>query len=63
MTFVAAAFLGHSDPKITKKYYHKGGDSERLQVAPALAAGLMDPPGRAVGPAKSSPWNLREAGK
>ena len=61
--FVAAAFLGHSDPKITKKYYHKGGDSERLQVAPALAAGLMDPPGRAVGPAKSSPWNLREAGK
>ena len=38
--FVAAAFLGHSDPKITKTYYHKGADDERLQVAPSLAQGL-----------------------
>ena len=38
--FIAAAFLGHSDPKITKQYYHKGGDSERLQVAPSLAQDL-----------------------
>jgi len=59
--FVAAAFLGHSDPKITKKYYHKGGDSERLQVAPALAAGLMDASERTTRTA--SLWNLREAGK
>ena len=34
---MAAAFLGHCDPKITKKYYHKGADDERMQVAPALA--------------------------
>jgi hypothetical protein len=39
--FVAAAFLGHSDPKITKQYYHKGDDSERLQAAPALTQGLL----------------------
>ena len=41
--FVAAAFLGHSDPKITKQYYHKSDDSERLQVAPALVACLRGP--------------------
>jgi hypothetical protein len=39
--FVAAAFLGHSDPKVTKQYYHKGDDSERLQAAPALTQGLL----------------------
>lgn len=54
--FIAAAFLGHSDPKITKRYYHKGGDSERLQVAPALAAGMLRPLGR-----QEAPWDLRAA--
>lgn len=38
--FIAADFLGHSDPKITKQYYHKAGDDERLGVVPSLAAGL-----------------------
>jgi hypothetical protein len=39
--FVAAAFLGHADTKTTKQYYHKGGDLERLQLAPALAKALV----------------------
>ena len=40
--FVAADFLGHSDPRITKKYYHKAGDDERLGVVPSLASGLLN---------------------
>lgn len=39
--FVAAAFLGHTDLKTTQRYYHQGGDEERLQVAPALAEELL----------------------
>ena len=35
--FIAAAFLAHSSPDVTQRYYHKGGDHERLQVLPALA--------------------------
>eukprot|EP01043_Picozoa_sp_COSAG02_P012527 COSAG02_NODE_483_length_21396_cov_20.544801_17_plen_466_part_00 len=38
--FVAAAFLAHGQVDITQKYYHKGGDLERLQVLPALADSL-----------------------
>ena len=37
---VAAAFLAHGCPDITQKYYHKGGDLERLQQGAILAASL-----------------------
>ena len=37
---VAAAFLAHGCPDITQKYYHKGGDFERLQQGAILAASL-----------------------
>ena len=39
--FIAAAFLGHGDSKITQQYYHKAGDAERLGLAPTLGAALV----------------------
>ena len=39
--FVAAAFLGHKDPAVTRKYYHKSGDSERLQLVDSLKESLL----------------------
>ena len=37
---VAAAFLAHGCVEITQKYYHKGGDFERLQQGAILAGSL-----------------------
>ena len=36
--FIAAAFLGHSDPKVTEQYYHKGDDAESFSVVEALTS-------------------------
>jgi hypothetical protein len=36
--FIAAAFLGHSDEKVTKKYYHKGDDAESLSLVGPLTS-------------------------
>ena len=40
---IAASFMGHGDLKVTKKYYHKAGDDERLKLVPALSKGLIPP--------------------
>jgi hypothetical protein len=45
--FVAAAFLGHDDQKTTKRYYHKGGDAERLQLVGPLTDELRGGPAAA----------------
>ena len=40
--FVAAAFLGHGSTQVTKQYYHKGDDGERLQLIGPLSNGLRN---------------------
>ena len=40
--FVAAAFLGHGNTQVTKQYYHKGDDGERLQLIGPLSNGLRN---------------------
>lgn len=45
--FVAAAFLGHSDPKVTKQYYHKGDDAESFSVVGPLTSQFSGGPSQA----------------
>ena len=40
--FIAAAFLGHGNTQVTKQYYHKGDDGERLQLIGPLSNGLRN---------------------
>ena len=40
--FVVAAFLGHGNTQVTKQYYHKGDDGERLQLIGPLSNGLRN---------------------
>ena len=41
---IAAAFLGHSDEKVTQKYYHKGDDAESLSLIGPLTSQLSGGP-------------------